>query len=332
MGKSKYDLGGLLKELEKSDSSSSSEREYSNDFWKPTLEKGEERAEYVIRFLPNPDSKTNFPWVERAAHMFNFSNSGKFIYKACAKKARGEKCFICEEVSRLYQSGDPAQEAIGAKRYSKKRYFHNVLIVKDPRDNGKNEGKVMIYEAGQQIHEKCVEFLKNEDLDASERIYFHPEVGTDFKLILTWKSNYQNYEKSDFARKTSPLEVDGKELELDEAEKFIEENCHKLNELILADKNFTEYEKLKEIYLNEGVVDEKPKSKKVDVEEDAGEEVYSKSEEEDEDTTVDDRKIESSNPKSKSKVEVEKNEDPPFDTDDEEMDDEDAELAALLEG
>ena len=205
----KCDLNSLLNELEKTETSSGN-NDYQSDFWKPTIEKGEERVEYVIRFLPNPDSKTNFPWVERAAHMFNFPN-GKFIYEPCQKKTKREPCYICEEVSKLYGSGDPSQEKLGAKRFSKKRVFHNVLIVKDPREGGKNEGKVMIYECGQQIHDKCIEFLRNQDLDPEERIYFHPTAGADFKLVITWKSNYQNYEKSDFVRKPSGIEVDGEE-------------------------------------------------------------------------------------------------------------------------
>jgi hypothetical protein len=330
--KSKYDLGSLLSELEKTETTSGGgSKDYQSDFWKPTLEKGDERVEYTIRFLPNPDSKSNFPWVERAAHMFNFP-SGKFIYEPCVKKAKKEKCYICEEVDQLYRSGDPELENMGAKRFSKKRYFHNILVVKDPRDGGKNEGNVLIYECGQQIHDKCIEFLKNKDLDPSERLYFHPTLGTNFKLVMTWKSNYQNYEKSDFVRKPSSIEIEGAELDLDEAEKFIEENCKGLNERLLSEKSFKEYDVLKNLYLNQGVVDEtevtssrKPK-KEEEVDVDLDDEI------DEDDKTINDEPIEARNPKKREKkeTEIEKDDSPLPDDDDEETSDEDAELEALL--
>jgi hypothetical protein len=325
MAKSKYDLGGLLDELEKSDSSSGTQNgDYQSDFWKPTLEKGEERAEYVIRFLPNLDSKTSAPWIERAAHMFNFP-SGKFIYEPCGKKANGDPCYICEEVSEMYKSGDMELEEMGAKRFSKKRVFHNVLIVSDPRDGGKNEGKVMIYECGKQIHNKCIEFLKNKDLDPEERMYFHPTEGTNFRMVMTWKMKYQNYDSSDFLRKPSALEVEGESLTMKKAEAFIDENCYSLNERLMGEKAFKDYDTLKGLYLNQGVKTEDPKPSK-------------KKEEEEIDETIENEKVEARNPEKKEKVKAETKksetkksepEDAPFDTEDENLD-EDAELEALL--
>lgn len=328
MSKNKYDLNALLGDIEKSETKKD---EYSSDYWKPTIEKGEERVEYVIRFLENPDSKTNSPWVERAAHMFNFPS--KFIYEPCPKKVMKEKCYICEEVSELYNSGDPNKKNIGQKRFSKGRFFHNILIVKDPREGGKNEGKVMIFECGKQVHDKCIEFLKNKDLDPSERVYFHPTMGTNFRLILTWKSDYPNYDKSDFFRKSTPIEINGEELDIDDAEKFIEKNCFKLEEKLLGEKAFKTYDELKELYLNQGVVDEDAKkdNDNDDVDTDAAEEV-----EETIDETIKEEKVQARNPKKKVKIEKEVEE---VDEDDEEVENlvdeddsnEDEELAALLE-
>lgn len=318
----KYDLNSILKDLKKSEQGSTND--FKSDFWKPTIEKGEDRVEYVIRFLPNPDAKTNFPWVERSAHMFNFPNN-KFMYEPCSKRNKGKNhpCFICEEVDRMYKSGDPNQEKIGQKRCSKRRIFHNVLIVSDPRDGGKNEGKVMIYEAGQQIHDKCIEILENEELDMEERIYFHPTVGTNFKLIITRKSDYPNYEKSCFARKTTPLEVDGEELSEDEAEAFIEENAIKLNEKLLGEKAFKDYERLKDLYLNQGVASENSSSKEEKEEEEVGGEA--------EVPAPATKKVGTKATKKKApepEPEVDEDDEVPFDTD--EDTDEDAELEALL--
>lgn len=338
MGKGRYDLNSLLGELQKKESKAT--ENHSSDFWKPTLEKGEERAEYMIRFLDNPDSITKFPWVERPAHMFNFP-SGKFIYEPCAKKVNNDKCYICEEVNELYNCGDPEKEKIGQKRFAKQRFFHNILVVQDPRDDGKNEGKVMIFECGQKIHGKCIQILKCQELEPEERIYFHPTMGTNFKLIITWQQSFQNYDESYFLRKTSPIEINGEKLDMDEGEKFIEENCHKLNERLLTEKVFKSYEDLKELYLNQGVVSESSGSSK------KTKSVGKKEEEEvetDIDETIKKDKVETRNPDKKEKVGVEKEVEkrkPPKDedededisdiTDDDDDDiDEEADLEALL--
>jgi len=317
----KYDLNSLLKELDKTDSSLNN-TDFQSDFWKPTIDKAEERVEYVIRFLPNPDTKTGFPWVERAVHMFQFGN-GKFIYEPCVKKAKKQPCFICEEVAKLYESEDPAQEAIGSKRFSRKRFFHNVLIISDPREGGKNEGRVMIYEAGSQIQDKCVEFLRSPGLPEEERIYFHPTEGTDFRLVLTWKQKYPNYEKSDFQRKMSPISIDGKVLSFEEAEQFIEKNAKKLNERLLVDKVFKDYETLKNLYLNQGQVDEtKTKTRNPEKKEKEEEEINA-----DIDQTINKKNVTSRNPMKKVEPEVEEDNEP-FNSDN--YTDEDAELEALL--
>jgi len=335
----KYDLNSLLGELKKTEDKTGG-NDRSSDFWKPTLEKGEERAEYVIRFLPNPDSEGSSPWLERHAHMFNFPN-GKFLYEPCPKKSKKGDCFICNEVSELYKSGDPTKEAIGSKRFAKQRIFYNVLIVKDPRDNGVNEGKVMIYEAGKQIHTKCIEFIKNADLEPKERLFFHPVFGTNFKVVMTWQSDYPNYDKSDFMRKPSPIEVKGKELNEEQGEKFVEEKTFKLNEKLMGEKAFKSNEELKALYLNQGTLPDK--KKEVKKSSSVGEEVEADvSDMDDNDVTIKNKPIQTRNPAKQERVkaepvkaQVEDDEEDddavPFDQEDETDEDDEEALAKLLE-
>jgi hypothetical protein len=317
------DVNDILTSLEKTEAKSDN-KDFSNDYrWKPTIEKNEERVEYVIRFLPNPDANEKWHWVDRAAHMFEFP-SGKYVYEPCPKKAKKGDCYFCEQVSELFNSGDMGKEALGKKRFAKKRFYHNVLIVKDERDGGKNEGKVMVFEYGQQIHDKIIEFMGNKDLDPAERLYFHPTYGTDFRLVMTWKSDYQNYEKSDFARRTSGIKVNGEELNAADVEKFIDDNAYSLNEKILGDKNFKGYDKLKEVYLNQGVVSEQRTTTST-----TGEEIE---EEIDDDVDVTIRnpeeKVKADKKVTSQKISVDDDDDePPFDTEDT---DDDEELQALL--
>jgi hypothetical protein len=250
MANGKYDLGNLLKEIEKTKGAKESD-DSKSVFWKPTLDKDQERAEYIIRFLPNTDSVNGMPWIERRAHMFKFA-SGKFMYEPCPKKAGKGECFACEEVAKLYATKEQDQMEIGGKRFAKQRFFMNVLVVKDPRENGKNEGKIMVYEFGDQIHNKCLSFLSCAEIEPEERVFFHPTMGTNFNLVIKWKKDYQNYDDADFARKTSAIKIDNKVLSLEEAEEFIEKNSYKLNEKLLDSKCFKTYEDIKSTYLNQG--------------------------------------------------------------------------------
>jgi hypothetical protein len=329
----KYDINLLVNEIAKADKGST---EYKSDFWKPTIEKGQESAEYTIRFVENPDATGISPWVERPAHMFSFPNK-KYLYEPCAKKHSGQPCFICEEVSKLYASGSIEQENIGAKRFAKKRFFHNILVVEDSRDGGKNEGKILVYEFGSKIHDKCLEMINSKELDPKERIYFHPIYGTNFKLRISEVGGHTNYDSSSFSRKNGPIVIKGKTLDLDEAETFITENAIKLNERLFKDKTFKSYEDLKDLYLNQGVPKEgssktfnkaKPAAKaEVEIEEEV-EEVVKPTPTKKVDTTIKNQPVAARNPEKKVEVHSEIDEDDaPFKVD---MSAEDAELEALL--
>jgi hypothetical protein len=256
----KYDLGGLLKTLEKTKKSDKNSEDKSATI-KFTLDKDQESAEYIIRFLPNPDSVDGSPWVTRHAHMFNFPNKN-FTYEPCPQKHGKGKCYYCEAKNEHYASGDEKRIAIGGKQFAKARYFFNVLVIKDPREGGKNEGKIFVFEGGDQIIKKCEAFLKNTEIEAEERLFFHPTLGTNFKLVMTWKQDYQNYEESTFSRKASAIEIDGQKQSLEEAEEYLEKNTFKLNEMLLKDESFKSYDILKSQYLNQGASKKTESAKK----------------------------------------------------------------------
>jgi len=324
MGKYDFNLKSILNELEKKEDKGA--KNFSSDFWKPTIEKGQDTIDYRLRFLPNPDSENGFCWVERFAHMFTFPNK-KYTYQACPKRNNGDKCYYCEEKDKLYATGDSEKETLGQKRCAKLRYFYNVLILEDPRDGGKNVGKVLIYEAGIQVHEKLTKFLYNKKIPESERIFYHPTQGCDFTLTLKMKKttggDFQNYDDSEFDRSISPITLDGKELSYEEATEFIDTKCFKLNERILSPKAYKDYETLKETYVNQGMVEPKNDKKKSKEAEEIGTTL---------DETIKNEKVETRNPTKKVEVEKEVEDDdlPETGDDDDVETDEDAELDALL--
>ena len=323
----KISIADLAKKVKDKQKSKGDGGSFTNDFWRPTIEKGQERVEYIIRFLPNPDSIDGVPNVDRYSHMVNFPN-GKYLSVPCAKKSgKDDNCYICEDTAKGFKSDIVSQQNLAKARYAKARYFYNILVIRDPREDGKHEGKIYMFEAGKQIQDKCSEFVVNEEIREEDRNFYDPLVGTNFKLVVTIKSEYSNYDKTDFMRSTSAIEFNGKKITSEEeGDEFVEKNCFKLNEVLFKDKLFKSYDEIKELYLNQGEVksagSKKPSFKKE-------EEI----DEEEEDRTVKNKKIEVRNPPKPKKVEPEEE---PEDEDEDSAtgtdDDEDEELARLLDG
>jgi hypothetical protein len=313
--KSKYDLSSILTELKKSEKGDE-KKEFSSDFYKVSLAKDETDLEVIVRFIPNPDSDTSVPWVFRPAHMIKFPN-GNFMYEPCPKRAKKDDCPICDEVNNMYQSQNPKLEAIAGRQFAKKRYFHNVLVVKDPRNGGENEGKILIYEYGKQVHDICLEALQDDD---EPLVYFDPVEGANFKLKIVKEGEFPTYTKSKFL-KASPLEIDGDELDEDEAEEYVSKNAHKLNEKLMSDKVFKSADELRELYDNQGVRKTPAKSTSDDADdEESAEEVISKA-----------KAKTTKKPKDKVAEEVEDDDEDYLASDDEGSDNEsDDELRALL--
>lgn len=315
---SKYNLDSILNELKKSEAGNE-KKEFSSDFYKVSLDKDATELEVILRFLPNPDSATSVPWCFRPAHMIKFAN-GQFMYEACPKKSNKGECPICEEVNAMYQSQNPKLEAIAGKQFAKKRYFHNVLVVKDARNNGENEGKVLIYEYGPQVQTILREAMEDED---DPIVYFDPEGGANLKLKIQKIGEFPSYTKSKFM-KPSALEVKGKELDEDDADEFFEKNCHKLNEKLLADKVFKSYDELRSLYDNQGVK-KTPVNKGNDDDDDdddkLAEEIIAKAKS---------KKASEKKPTQKPKVEDDDEEDSTDTYTADDDDDDDAELRALL--
>lgn len=322
----RYDIDSLVSDIEKVENAKEApekKEEKRSEYLKLTLPDNVKRMEYVLRLLENPDSETSQPWVQRDAHMFPYPNR-KFCYQPCPKRRDilagikpAAKCPICEDKDRLYDTGDPAKEQMGQKRTPKKRYFYNVLVVKDPRENGKNEGKVFIFEMGDQLQKKCAAFLTNKEIPASDRCFFHPLKGTNLKVVMTKKSEQLNYDDSEFSRSTSPLVVNNKEITtMEEAEAFITQNCFKLREKLLAPTVYRSYEEIKEYYDNQGEVEKKKDSPKPS-------DPFA-------DKTIDNQKVTARNPVQKvPEIKTVTEEELPFSVT---QDDDDAKLEALLNG
>ena len=233
---------------------------YSSDFWRPSLEQDSDTAEYIVRFLPNNneelDEDDDVHFVSRPTHMIKFASSGNFISEPCPKRnGKAEKCPICEVVSPLFKGSD-AEKKIALDQYAKARFFSNVYVIKDPRNDGENEGKILMYEYGKTIYDLCLKSMTvDEDDDQDEDdvvIYYDPLEGADFKICITRKAGYPNYDDSKFIRSGKPLRLaSGDDLDEDTIDEFME-GAFNLQERLLSDDSFKSFGKLKSIYENQG--------------------------------------------------------------------------------
>jgi hypothetical protein len=269
---------------------SSGEGGYKTEFWRPTLEQDQDSAEYIVRFLPNNNEEADddVHFVSRPTHMIKFQSSGNFISEPCPKRnGKAESCPICEVVNPLFK-GSEAEKKVALDQYAKARFFSNVYVIKDPRNDGEHEGKIMMYEYGKTIYELCLKSMEvDEDDDVSEDdvvIYYDPLEGADFKISIKRVAGYPNYDDSKFIRSGKPLRLtDGTELDEDNIDAFMDgelvdgmNGAFNLQEKLLSDDLFKEYGELKKIYENQGYIKKDQNSDEDDEDDDDEEEVVSK--------------------------------------------------------
>jgi hypothetical protein len=272
---------------------SSGEGGYKSEFWRPGLEQDQDSAEYIVRFLPNNNEEADddVHFVSRPTHMIKFQSSGNFISEPCPKRnGKAEMCPICEVVNPLFK-GSEAEKKVALDQYAKARFFSNVYVLKDPRNDGENEGKIMMYEYGKTIYELCLKSMEiDEDDDEKTEddivIYYDPLEGADFKIIIKRVAGYPNYDDSKFIRSGKPLRlVDGSEIDEDNIDAFMDGElvegmggAFNLQEKLLNDDLFKSYPDLKKIYENQGYPkkDQEGTSEVDDEDEDDEEEVVKK--------------------------------------------------------
>jgi len=205
--KKKSSFDKLNKELEKINNKSGGA---DSRFWQPEVDKAG-NGQAVIRFLdaPQADGDDGSPWVQVFGHGFQ-GPGGWFIDTCLTTLGQGSKCPVCEENTKLWNSGVEANKDIVRQRKRKLNYISNIVVVKDPA-HPENEGKVFLYKYGKKIFDKLAERFPKKKSDGSyetcdsmdeEFLKFDPFnlwEGANFKLKIRNVEGYRNYDKSEFA-------------------------------------------------------------------------------------------------------------------------------------
>ena len=186
------------------------------------------KLEMELRFLPAFDG--GLPWVELFEHGFDDNNSVN-MYERCPKTIGGE-CPICDAQKKMWADG---RQDTYRSRKKKSKYYANVLVLADA-ENPENVGKVFLWRFGFQIMQKIKLLIEEEGTPA---VVFDYEQGTDFKLRVTKKGDYPNYDESSFKRNSSALSP---ELQAIADAGLVDAN------LVIAPEKFRSYDEIAQDY------------------------------------------------------------------------------------
>jgi len=191
--KKKSSLGSLtsklVQEVEKMNTSSGSA---DDRLWKPEVDKAG-NGFAVIRFLTAPEGE-DLPWAKVYTHAFQ--GTGGWFIDNCLTTVN-QNCPVCEANRELWNTGSKANQEIVRERKRKLSYYSNIYVVSD-KAHPENEGRVFLYKYGKKIFDKIMAAMQPEFEDETPINPFDFWQGANFKVKITKKDGYWNYDKSEF--------------------------------------------------------------------------------------------------------------------------------------
>lgn len=220
-------------------------------FWNSQApKKGDKENVYRIRVLPNMMAGGQFA-VKINRHGYQ-APSGVWFIENCPTTIHGTGkgiCPSCDYAGPFFNTGDESDKKFASMIYRKQSYIANILVIKDPRDGGANEGKVFLWRFGQKLYKKLdTALFPPADSGLEQIMFIDPYKGYDLNLVVTLqrdgKKEYPNYDTSVFVRESTPI---GKN---DEEINKILESCYDIETEFLAPKQFKSYDELNTIFTN----------------------------------------------------------------------------------
>jgi hypothetical protein len=214
-------LQALRNKMREDSSPKSNQKQDDTRFWKAERDVAGQGSA-ILRFLPAKAGEA-FPYVQRWSHGFQ-GPTNKWFIDLCPTSI-GENCPVCKANTILWNSGSDTNTKLASSRKRKLSYISNIVVVNDPKHT-ENNGKVCLYQYGKKIFDMVKEMVDPEFADSHEPIdVFDAEEGSNFKLRITKKDGFPNYDKSEFDTTTSAI---GDE---DQIAEFLGQ-CYSLNELV----------------------------------------------------------------------------------------------------
>jgi hypothetical protein len=180
----------LVQEVEKMSSSGGGSTD--DRLWKPEVDKAG-NGFAVIRFLSAPEGE-ELPWAKVYTHAFQ--GTGGWLIDNCLTTIN-QSCPVCEANRELWNTGSKSNQEIVRQRKRKLSYYSNIYVVQD-KAHPENEGKVFLFKYGKKIFDKISAAMQPEFEDETPVDPFDFWNGANFKVKITKKDGYWNYDKSEF--------------------------------------------------------------------------------------------------------------------------------------
>jgi len=152
-------------------------------FWSPEIPKKGKNT-FRIRILTDPTCE-HVPWQLVLNHTGIKTTNG-WLNEFCPETFPENKnqCPLCNKARELYATGDPIDAKKGSEYWRKKSWVTNILVVKDSRNDGENEGKVFMWKFGKKMYDKFdAALFPNEDAGEEGVFFIDPNKGYDFNLL-----------------------------------------------------------------------------------------------------------------------------------------------------
>jgi hypothetical protein len=167
-----------------------------------------EKQTATVRFLPDRDDNNPWFWVERQTIRLPFSGivggerettEPQHVTVPCIDMFVPNSCPITAAIRPLWKSDEKL-----ARMYWKKRtYIAQGFVVSSPFDEPEPpENPIRRFNLGSSLLEKLKAGLIDPEMESIPTDYIN---GTDFKIKKTRKSDFNNYDTSEWSRRTRPL-------------------------------------------------------------------------------------------------------------------------------
>lgn len=161
----------------------------------------------LIRFLPWYKAPKESEKDKRVCWLKN-PETGEAKYVDCQGKL-GKKDIITDLFFKLKKSDSARDVELSNEFKSTQKYASLIQVIKD-KQHPELEGKIMVFQYGYTVHNKINEQIHPEY--GKPCIPFDLFEGKPFKINISLKSGFNNFDACEFMSEYMPLEIDGEKM------------------------------------------------------------------------------------------------------------------------
>ena len=177
------------------------------EIYQPSADKGKDQVyQAVIRFIPNIRN----PRASKIQKYYVWLDDGTdTAFSVDCPSTVGKKSILKDTYWKLKNSQSAKDQELAEKFSRTESYYSIIQIVKDQNDP-ELEGKLMIFKFGTKINTKIENLLKPTDGFSEPQNPYDLFNGRLFKLHITKKQQWNNYDNCEFIGDKCALVFDGK--------------------------------------------------------------------------------------------------------------------------